>query len=357
MRFSFCTFSSANSCQERSKRSAFSLVELVVSLGIVGVLLAISIPAVQHARESSRRMECESRFKQILLGVHNFESAFGEIPTAAFSSRPDAENYDSDVGPLGRILSFVGEAPRANHWKQTVRISTRGVDESLRSSPSTYLCPSAPGTSTVHDIAVRFGGEAFPGRSREVCDVAFNGGAGIIIGGRLSENTNGSFPIRLGEYSPRKRFRDVQDGLSNTLACWESAGPHLVFPFDRERLLDFDGDAGRRFTLYAPEQEGSRFVSSTQASSKSYLYSWTGMRTGLMYAYDEQGRNGAPGRGVYERCINFANAFSTPYSYHPGLCVVGFMDGSVRTKSESTDATLLMQLSMQADRDKWSYSW
>ena len=61
----------------RRKRSGFSLVELLVVIAIIGVLVALLLPAVQHARESARRTNCASNFRQIGLAMTQFCDTHG----------------------------------------------------------------------------------------------------------------------------------------------------------------------------------------------------------------------------------------------------------------------------------------
>ena len=65
--------------------NAFTLVELLVVIAIIGILVALLLPAVNSARESSRRTQCLNQMKQIGLAILNHESSLQRFPPAAMS--------------------------------------------------------------------------------------------------------------------------------------------------------------------------------------------------------------------------------------------------------------------------------
>lgn len=68
--------------RERRRNHGFTLIELLVVMAVVGVLVALLLPAVQQAREAARRMHCKSNLKNVSLALHNYQAKVGSYPPA-----------------------------------------------------------------------------------------------------------------------------------------------------------------------------------------------------------------------------------------------------------------------------------
>ena len=113
----------------------FTLVELLVVITVIGILIALLLPAVQAAREAARRMACQNHMKQIALGMHNFESAKGKFPPMIGIGN-DQYRWSAQA----RILPYLEESGVADLFSFDESYSSLTLVKTTRIP--VYLCPS-----------------------------------------------------------------------------------------------------------------------------------------------------------------------------------------------------------------------
>ncbi len=120
-----------------ARRNAFTLIELLVVIGIISMLIALLLPAVQQARESSRRTQCNNNLKQIGLAFHNYLDAHRKFPLVSIDlgfARSSA---------FAAVLSFIDQANNYNIYNFSVGNTATDNTSVVSQRIPTYICPSA----------------------------------------------------------------------------------------------------------------------------------------------------------------------------------------------------------------------
>lgn len=202
---------------DAATQAAFSLVELLVAIAVIGALVALLLPAVQAARESARRTQCGNNLRQIGVALHSYHAAHGRFPVGCDEKRIARKTPD------GRQLAWSAALlPYLEHWSVAEQIDfsqpydARANHAAAGAVVGAYLCPS---TMRHAD-----------GRDGHVIATSSFGGGGEFAAGAIDfggiYGAAGSSPGANGVmlYDRAVALREVTDGASATLAVAEDAG-------------------------------------------------------------------------------------------------------------------------------------
>jgi prepilin-type N-terminal cleavage/methylation domain-containing protein len=194
------------------RRTAFTLVELLVVIAVIGVLVALLLPAVQSAREAARRMSCQNNLKQIALATHNYESALGAYPPS-FCIQPGAvlSGNNGSWSAQGRILPYIEQGSAYDRVQLDVAWdapTNRATGVPIMRIP-VYRCPSE-----ANDLPRLDGSGAAYTRP---LNYTFNLGTWLVHHPATNQGGDGAMFV-----NSRLTPADFLDGLSNTLCASEA---------------------------------------------------------------------------------------------------------------------------------------
>ncbi len=122
----------------RSPRPGFTILELLVTTGVIAVLAGLLLPAVQQARETARRLQCTNNLKQIGLALHNYHDLYRSLP---MGQRPDAANRTA-FGWASSILPQLELTALAALIDHEASVNAPANRMAREQTPSVFSCPS-----------------------------------------------------------------------------------------------------------------------------------------------------------------------------------------------------------------------
>jgi type II secretory pathway pseudopilin PulG len=210
------------------QRRAFTLVELLVVIGIIMLLVSLMLPAIQKVREAANRAICGNNLKQIGLAIHHYHNDFDCIPNSRIRAR-----YATWCV---LILPYLEQDNLYRQWNLAKDYYSQ-TDEARQTAVRIYFCPSrrAPGDKPSLSVSGDVPDNGIPSKQHypgALGDYACSLGCGTYDYWWQPFPSDGCFIYG----GLQLNFADVKDGLSNTIFIGEK---HV--PMDRFGQEYWDG--------------------------------------------------------------------------------------------------------------------
>jgi prepilin-type N-terminal cleavage/methylation domain-containing protein/prepilin-type processing-associated H-X9-DG protein len=336
----------------RARQHGFTLVELLVVIAIIGILVALLLPAVQQAREASRRIQCASNIKQLALALQNYETTRKALPAAGTYASPEDAIYfaagywriDLKSG-LNRswvvsLLPYVEDQALYDQFDQKLKVTENRSNPQLN-QPAMLLCPSDAARGRTYrsfesenGVPVDFGKANYAAFSNPYhIDSWFYSGAIWLYGRRMENITDGT--------STTLVFAEIRtrDNVNDQRGAW-------ALPWSGSSLLSFDfhpdvnqANIGSKDSSPGPYEPWPVSLGQTQYPNS--------INADVLYNCPEPAEaqfDRMPCNTAYEGYIS-----SAPRSLHGGGTNAVFLDGHVAFLPDDIDEYAMLYMVNTAD--------
>jgi len=312
----------------------FTLVELLVVIAIIGVLVAILLPAVQAAREASRRMKCSNNVRQLGLAIMNFEAANKVFPSSLRPTPVDANGLFNGWSVHGQILPYLeqGSLFQAIDFDQPYSAQASVSSQRI----PVFICPGEVRSKTRYNAS---------GAAVHVPpNYPVNQGPWFVFDPLTRNGSRGSFRHYL-----TIRPAEITDGLSQTLGFSECKALQSYFrnasvtsvtqamPTNLGELCALSGDFkldGAHGEWVDGKAHETAFTTTFPPNAKVVCQA-NGANVDVDWISQSEGRSAT--------IPTFAAM--TARSYHPTGVSAGLMDGSVQFVANNIDRIVWQALS------------
>jgi prepilin-type N-terminal cleavage/methylation domain-containing protein len=185
-----------------TRRRGFTLIELLVVISIIGVLVALILPAVQSAREAARRTQCLNNLKQHGIALNTYITSNDALPIG-YTSWPNSSGVAPGWAWSAAILPQLEQGPTYSSINIILPIDFPHNVTARTAAQAIYICPSDRQTGVFTTTSQFVDGPI------EACTVSYAASEG-------ASSSGSGIGLFLANKSVKPR--DFKDGASNTIA-------------------------------------------------------------------------------------------------------------------------------------------
>jgi type II secretory pathway pseudopilin PulG len=192
-------------------------VEILVVVAIIGILIALMLPAIQAAREAARKSQCANNLKQIGIGIHNYLNNHKAFPPGYTSKvLPDHDDGGPGWSWGARIMPFIEEVQLHDQIDYDASLRAKETEEVRLTSVSLFVCPSDDIFEPIINI---------PSKSSTLIIARMAAGNYVASAGTIRPTCKLCRDVFDGVFGRNRAIKpkELQDGLSKTLAIGERA--------------------------------------------------------------------------------------------------------------------------------------